>query len=90
MLPTFEIVDEVLLISRWHRHGRSVQVGDLVVYKIPIEPNADGVKRVIGLPGDYVLIDSPESRSHMMIQVSSTGSPLDAALLRYDPLATGP
>ncbi|KAK1766126.1 LexA/Signal peptidase [Phialemonium atrogriseum] len=69
MLPTFEITDEWLLISKRHRHGRDVAVGDLVVYKIPIFPDSDGIKRVLGLPGDYVMIDSPESGSEAMIQV---------------------
>lgn len=70
MLPTFEIVNEWLLISKLHRYGRGIGVGDLVIYNIPIFPDADGIKRVIGLPGDYVLIDSPESESDAMIQVS--------------------
>lgn len=69
MLPTFEISDEWLLISKRHRHGRDVAVGDLVVYKIPIFPDSDGIKRVLGLPGDYVMLDSPESGSEAMIQV---------------------
>ncbi|TPX10936.1 uncharacterized protein E0L32_008142 [Thyridium curvatum] len=70
MLPTFEVLSEWLLISKRHRNGRNLSVGDLVVYKIPIEPNADGIKRVLGLPGDYVLINSPESERDTMIQVS--------------------
>lgn len=69
MLPTFEISDEWLLISKRHRHGRDVAVGDLVVYKIPIFPDSDGIKRVLGLPGDYVMLDTPESGSEAMIQV---------------------
>lgn len=73
MLPTFAVTNQLLLTSRLHRHGRSVRVGDLVVYRIPIfaAPGADGVKRVLGMPGDYVLIDSPDGGSGGMIQVSS-------------------
>jgi inner membrane protease subunit 1 len=70
MLPTVEVADEWMLTSKRHRHGRGVEVGDLVVYKIPIFPDADGMKRVLGMPGDYVMIDSPESGSDAMIQVS--------------------
>ena len=70
MLPTFEVANEWLLISKRHRHGRDVHVGDLVVYKIPIFPDSDGIKRVLGLPGDYVLVDSPDLGSEAMIQVS--------------------
>jgi signal peptidase I len=75
MLPTFEISDEWLLISKRHRHGRDVTVGDLVVYKIPIFPDSDGIKRVLGLPGDYVMLDTPESGSEAMIQVCFSPTP---------------
>lgn len=70
MLPTFQVDGEWLLTSKRHRRGRGVGVGDLVVYRIPIFPDTDGVKRVLGMPGDYVLINSPESGRDSMIQVS--------------------
>lgn len=69
MLPTFEVMNELVLVSKLHRNGRGVKVGDLVVYKIPIFPDSDGIKRVIGMPGDYVMIDTPGSESESMIQV---------------------
>jgi len=69
MMPTIDISDEWMLTSKRHRYGRGVQVGDMVVYKIPIFRDADGMKRVLGMPGDYVMIDSPESGSDNMIQV---------------------
>ncbi|KAK3378203.1 peptidase S24/S26A/S26B/S26C [Podospora didyma] len=68
MLPTFEVLGEWVLVSRWHRFGRGVSVGDLIAYNIPIN-NDVGVKRVLGLPGDYVLVNSPETGSDVMIQV---------------------
>jgi inner membrane protease subunit 1 len=69
MLPTFERDGEWLLTSKRHRHARRVAVGDLVVYKIPYSPDTEGIKRVLGLPGDYVLLNSPKSGSDTMIQV---------------------
>src|SRR3569833_3414498 len=36
MLPTIETWGEYVLVSRRHRLGRNVQVGDLVVYTVPI------------------------------------------------------
>lgn len=59
MLPTFEVANEMILISHWHRRGRGVVAGDVVTYSIPTDPRNKGVKRVLGLPGDYVLLDTP-------------------------------
>lgn len=56
MLPTFEVLGEWLVISKPHRFGRGVSIGDVVAYSIPINDEV-GVKRVLGLPGDYVLMD---------------------------------
>lgn len=58
MLPTFEVLGEWLLVSKLHRFGRGVTVGDVVAYNIPINDEV-GVKRVLGMPGDYVLMDTP-------------------------------
>ncbi|KAK4188203.1 hypothetical protein QBC35DRAFT_496946 [Podospora australis] len=75
MLPTFELLGEWLVVSKSHRLGRNISVGDLVVYNIPINEEF-GVKRVLGMPGDYVLMDTPEygnsdenNTHHNMIQV---------------------
>jgi len=69
MLPTFDMLGEWLLVSRIHRYGRGVEVGDLVAYNIPINDQV-GVKRILGLPGDYVLLDTPGGGSNAMIQVT--------------------
>lgn len=69
MLPTFEVVGEAAVINRSYRRGRNIQVGDVVAYDIPVEKRDTGMKRVVGMPGDYVLINSPESGSSEMIQV---------------------
>ncbi len=69
MLPTIQIWGEWLVVSKRHRYGRDVQVGDIVIYTVPIYPNTDGAKRVLGMPGDYVLLNSPDSDSDAMTQV---------------------
>ncbi|KAK1965944.1 LexA/Signal peptidase [Colletotrichum sublineola] len=69
MLPTFEIAGEYLVADKNYRLGRGVAVGDLVYYKIPIFPKASGIKRVVGMPGDFVLFNNPDSQKDMMIQV---------------------
>ncbi|KAI1800970.1 LexA/Signal peptidase [Daldinia bambusicola] len=69
MLPTFLVANEWFVTDRSYRRGRGVRVGDCVVYAIPVEPGEDGVKRVLGLQGDYVLLNSPGVGSDTMIQV---------------------
>ncbi|KAI0405292.1 LexA/Signal peptidase [Xylaria palmicola] len=61
MLPTFLVTNEWSVTDKRYRRGRGVQVGDCVAYSIPVEPGQDGLKRVMGMPGDYVLLSSPPS-----------------------------
>ncbi|CAK7265318.1 hypothetical protein SEPCBS119000_001451 [Sporothrix epigloea] len=69
MLPTFSVAGDWLVVAKRFRGGRDVRVGDLVVYRIPVEPADEAVKRVMGMPGDYVLVNSPDGASDLMIQV---------------------
>lgn len=41
----------------------------MVSFRSPVKPWEGAIKRVIGMPGDFVLRDSPDSPSDMMIQV---------------------
>lgn len=59
MLPTFALMGEWLVLDKTARRGRGVTVGDVISYKIPFDPSSLGIKRVIGMPGDYVSISSP-------------------------------
>ncbi|KAI1130909.1 LexA/Signal peptidase [Nemania abortiva] len=62
MLPTFEPLNEWFVTDKRYRRGRGVQVGDCVVYDIPVKPpGEEGLKRVVGMPGDYVLLNTPPS-----------------------------
>ena len=68
MLPGWSVWGEGAVISHLYRRGRGIQVGDLVRFKIPINDEV-AIKRVLGLPGDYVMMNTPESGSDAMIQV---------------------
>jgi hypothetical protein len=72
MLPTINATGDWLLLSKRYRKGRGVVVGDIVSFKHPIDEHTRSVKRVIGMPGDIVLRDSPD-KSGQMIQVSRAG-----------------
>lgn len=69
MLPTIYFTNEALIISKRYRRGRNIEVGDIVSFRNPVKPWEGAIKRVVGMPGDFVLRDSPESGSDMMIQV---------------------
>ncbi|CCT71004.1 related to IMP1 Protease, mitochondrial [Fusarium fujikuroi] len=70
MLPTFTVDGDWILCDHTRRYGRGVSVGDLVVYRIPIFNNQWGVKRVTGMPGDYVSVGTPgEQGEELMIQI---------------------
>lgn len=68
MLPGWEIWGEGAIVSHLHRRGVDVKVGDLVKFKVPVTDD-EAIKRVAGLPGDYVLVHSPDSGRDEMIQV---------------------
>ena len=69
MLPTISSFGDWVFVSKWYRRGRGIQVGDIVSFKHPIRLGEYAVKRVIGMQGDFVLMNTP-NRSEAMIQVS--------------------
>lgn len=69
MLPSWEVWGDGAVTSRFYRRGKGIKVGDLILFKVPINDGL-ALKRVAGLPGDYVLKYSPESGRNEMIQVS--------------------
>ncbi|KAG5984146.1 hypothetical protein E4U55_005859 [Claviceps digitariae] len=70
MVPTFTVDGEYLAVDMRRRLGRDIAVGDLILYKIPWFSGQSGVKRVIGMPGDYVSLGTPGERGYdQMIQV---------------------
>ena len=71
MLPTLNLQDDVVYVSKFYRRGKGVKVGDVVTLKHPMFPGVSAAKRVLGMPGDFVLKDTPGSGTGMMIQVGS-------------------
>ncbi len=59
MEPTFHTGDYILT-SRITYKFRRPQRGDIVVFKSPKNPDIEYIKRVIGLPGDKILIENGE------------------------------
>ncbi|KAJ6037046.1 Peptidase signal peptidase I [Penicillium herquei] len=61
MYPTFNPRGDWLLISRMHRNGKGIEVGDVVRFNHPTFLGVHGAKRVVGMPGDFVCRDQAYS-----------------------------
>ena len=57
MAPRIHDGDRIL-IDHFSYLFSTVQHGDIVVLKYPLDPSVDYIKRVIGLPGDEVLLEN--------------------------------
>ena len=57
MVPTLQDGEFVLVNKLSYRFG-DVTRGDIIVFHFPLNPQEDLIKRVIGLPGDQVKIES--------------------------------
>ena len=74
MLPTINVRDDWVLISKLSRRGKDVEVGDVVSLIHPMVPDMGIIKRILGMPGDFVLRDTPGILGDSkMIQVCSNG-----------------
>ncbi|KAK8189376.1 peptidase S24/S26A/S26B/S26C [Phyllosticta capitalensis] len=69
MVPNLPTFGTAVLISKQHRRGRNIEVGDLVSFDHPMKLGESAIKRVIGMPGDFVLRDTPEKGDGIMLQV---------------------
>lgn len=69
MLPTINVRGVRVYIDNSYRRGRDVKVGDVVDFHHPMERGRGAIKRVMGMPGDFVVKDGGEGRGKMMIQV---------------------
>ena len=53
MIPTLEVQDRVLVAKFWYTFF-DPRRGEVVVFKYPVDPTRDFVKRIVGLPGEVV------------------------------------
>ncbi|KAI5287506.1 hypothetical protein KEM54_005948 [Ascosphaera aggregata] len=59
MYPTLETSGQFLLGNMRYRYGKGIDVGDVIIFKNPLYLNDHVAKRVIGMPGDLVLRNTP-------------------------------
>lgn len=80
MLPTLQDGEFVLVDRVAYRLG-APERGDIVVFHFPLDPQQDLIKRVIGLPGDQIAVQSGV--------VSVNGQALQEPYIEAAPLYTG-
>jgi inner membrane protease subunit 1 len=59
MYPTINTRGDYLLTLKNYKHGRGIEVGDVVRFHHPYFLGLHGGKRVLGLPGDFVSREDP-------------------------------
>jgi signal peptidase I len=74
MEPTFHN-NEYILVDKVTYHFRSPERGDVVVFVYPDDPSLDYIKRVIGVPGDHVVIRN----RHVYVNGTQLNEPYVAA-----------
>ena len=98
MIPTL-MVGDLILVNKFHYgvrlpvinkkviDNKAVERGDVMVFRYPVDPRQDYIKRVVGLPGDEVsFINQKLSINGKEVAAQSLGEFFDADSLRYEPL----
>jgi signal peptidase I len=56
MEPTL-VQGEFIMVDKFAYRSGNYQHGDIIVFHAPNEPGADYIKRLIGIPGDQIVVD---------------------------------
>ena len=97
MIPTL-LVGDLILVNKFHYGVRlpvinkkivdnnPVQRGDVMVFRYPVDPRQDYIKRVVGLPGDEVsFINQTLSINGQPVPSVAKGEFFEGDTLRYEP-----
>jgi signal peptidase I len=97
MIPTL-LVGDLILVNKFHYGVRlpvinkkivdnnPVARGDVMVFRYPVDPRQDYIKRVVGLPGDTVAwINQKLSVNGQPVPTTAQGEFFEADSLRYEP-----
>jgi len=98
MVPTL-VVGDLILVNKFHYGVRlpvinrkivdnnPVQRGDVMVFRYPVDPRLDYIKRVVGLPGDEVAyLNQKLSINGQPVPTVAKGEHYDDDSLSYSPL----
>jgi len=97
MVPTL-LVGDLILVNKYHYGIRlpvinkkilannDPQRGDVMVFRYPVDPRVDYIKRVVGVPGDEVAyLNQRLTLNGKPVDVQSLGDYYDEDSLRYAP-----
>ena len=97
MVPTL-LVGDLILVNKYHYGVRlpvinrkiidlnPVQRGDVMVFRYPVDPRQDYIKRVVGIPGDEVTyVNQTLSVNGQKVATQALGDFYDEDSLRYSP-----
>jgi signal peptidase I len=97
MIPTL-LVGDLILVNKFHYGVRlpvinkkiipnnDPQRGDVMVFRYPVDPRVDYIKRVVGLPGDEVAyLNQKLSINGKPVEEKADGDFYDEDTLRYAP-----
>jgi signal peptidase I len=97
MIPTL-LVGDLILVNKYHYGVRlpvinkkiidnnPVQRGDVMVFRYPVDPRQDYIKRVVGIPGDEIRFANQKlSVNGQELALVAKGEYFDADSLRYEP-----
>lgn len=60
MEPTLQVNDRIIVSKFSYKFNSEPDLGDVIVFKYPLDPQRDFIKRVIGTPGDIVEIQDSQ------------------------------
>lgn len=98
MIPTL-LVGDLILVNKFHYGVRlpvinkkiidnnPVQRGDVMVFRYPVDPRQDYIKRVVGLPGDRIEYSAQRlSINGQPVALEPRGEYYEEDRLRYEPM----
>ena len=98
MVPTL-LVGDLILVNKFHYGVRlpvinkkiidnnAVKRGDVMVFRYPVDPRLDYIKRVVGLPGDEVsYLNQKLAINGHAVDIKSLGEHYDDDSLSYSPM----